>query len=67
MEPQRVVSAEGIHEAYEQSEAAVLTVVLGIMATHFEQVGKLEARIQALEDQLKKTARTAGNRRRVMG
>ena len=54
MTPSRLPTPEDIHAAYEQGEDAVLALVNGLIAV----IRALEARIQALEDQV---AKNSGN------
>ncbi len=56
MEPQRTLSPEEIHAVYEQGEAAVRALVESLL----KAIQALEARIQALEDQLGKNSQNSG-------
>lgn len=49
-------SSEDIHAAYRQGEEAVRAPVEGLVA----MIRQLEARVQALEDQLAKNSRNSG-------
>ena len=55
MEPQRTLTPEEVHAVYEQGEAAARALVESLLKT----IQGLEARIQALEDQLGKNSQNS--------
>jgi len=52
----RIPSNEEIHAVYEQGEAAVVALVIGIIEAQNKQIEALEARLEALEAQQKKNS-----------
>jgi len=52
----RIPTKEEIHAVYEQGEAAVVALVIGIVEAQNKQVEAVEARIEALEGQQKKNS-----------
>ena len=56
----RIPSNEEIHAVYEQGEAAVVALVIGIIEAQNKQIEALEARLEALEAQQKKNRKIVG-------
>lgn len=66
MEPLRLPSREEIHAAYVEGEEAIVALILGmaenwigIIQSQQETIAHLEARVQALEDQLAKNSQNS--------
>ena len=67
MEPLRIPTPEEIHQVYDQGEEAVYALVVRligefnhVLEQQNETVQQLEAKVQALEDQLAKNSRNSG-------
>ena len=52
----RIPSKAELHAVYEQGEAAVVALVIGIIEAQNKQIEAIEARLETLEKQLKKNS-----------
>lgn len=60
MEPPRILTEEEVRAAARQGEDAVVELVFGLVANWVSLLQQMEARIQALEDQLAKNSSNSG-------